>query len=151
MPANFAQFFGVSIFTGLMIWTLRIHPRLLRTADYFISLSIIVLLAISLFHLIVAVSIDITVIGEPLGEAGTRVIGNPMSEVQMVMLFAILMIFGVEYKTLPSFLGFIKPRRSLSVVSFSLVATSVVLGLSSMVYSDILLAEFSILYCLVPL
>jgi hypothetical protein len=51
------------------------------------------------------------------------------------------MIFGVEYKTLPSFLGFIKPRRKLSIVSFGLVATSVVLGLSSMVYSDILLVE----------
>jgi hypothetical protein len=141
LPANFAQFFGVSIFTGLMFWTLRIHPRLLRTADYFISLSIIVLLAISLFHLIVAVSTEVTVMGEPLREAGTRVIGNPMSEVQMLMLFASLMIFGVEYKTLPSFLGFIRPRRKLSVVSFGLVATSVVFGLSSMVYSDILLVE----------
>lgn len=141
LPANFAHFFGVSVFTGLMIWTLRIHPRLLRTADYFISLSIIVLLATSFFQLIVAVSIEVNVIGEPLREEGTRVIGNPMSEVQMLMLFAILMIFGVEYKTLPSFLGFIKPRRKLSVVSFGLVATSVVLGLSSMVYSDILLVE----------
>jgi hypothetical protein len=141
LPANFAHFFGVSVFTGLMVWTLRIHPRLLRTADYFISLSIIVLLATSFFHLIVAVSIEVNVIGGPLREEGTRVIGNPMSELQMLMLFAILMIFGVEYKTLPSFLGFIKPRRKLSIVSFGLVATSVVLGLSSMVYSDILLVE----------
>ncbi|HEX2169774.1 MAG TPA: hypothetical protein VHF65_05710 [Nitrososphaera sp.] len=138
---SFAKFFGVSIFTGIMIWTLRIHPRLLRTADYFIGLSVVVLLAISLFHLILAVSTEVTGIGEPLGEA-VRENGSLMSEVQMLMLFAILMIFGVEYKTLPSFLGFIKPRRKLSVVSFGLVVTSVILGLlSSMVYSNFFLAE----------
>ncbi len=53
LSASFAQYFGVSIFEGIMIWTLRIHPRLLRTADYFIGLSIAVLLVISLFDLIV--------------------------------------------------------------------------------------------------
>jgi len=82
----FAQFFGVSIFTGIMIWTLRIHPRLLRMADYFIGLSVVVLLAISLFHLILAVSAEVTGIREPLGEAG-RENGSLMSEVQMLMLF----------------------------------------------------------------
>jgi hypothetical protein len=46
LSANFAQFFGVSIFTGIMIWTLRFHPALLRTVDYFIGLSVIALLAI---------------------------------------------------------------------------------------------------------
>ncbi|MBD0361082.1 MAG: hypothetical protein ICV56_10275, partial [Nitrososphaeraceae archaeon] len=139
-PGYFAQFLGVSIFTGIMISTLRIHPRLLRTADYFIGLSVIVLLAISVFHLIFAVSTEGT--GEPLREAGRVGKGSLMSEVQMLMLFAILMILGVEYKTLPSFLGFIKPRRKLSVVSFGLVVTSVILGLlSSMFYSNLLLAE----------
>jgi len=124
-----------------MIWTLRIHPRLLRTADYFIGLSVVVLLAISLFHLIVAVSMEVKGIGGPLGETESGN-GNLMSEVQMLMMFAILMIFGVEYKTLPSFLGFIKPRRKLAIVSFILLVTSTILGLlSSMVYSDILLAE----------
>ena len=71
-----------------------------------------------------------------------------MSEVLMLMLFAILMIFGIEYKTLPSFLGFIKPRRKLSLVSFGLVITSAILGLlSSMVNDDIFLAEiFNIVF-----
>jgi len=125
-----------------MIWTLRTYPRLLRTADYFIGLSVAVLLAISLLNLIVALSAEVTEIGHPLEEGEGSVNGNLMSKVQMLMLFAILMIFGIEYKTLPSFLGFIKPRRKLSVVSCGLVTTSVILGLlSSMVNDDILLVE----------
>lgn len=147
LSANLAHFFGVSIFTGIMIWTLRTHPRLLRTADYFIGLSVAVLLAISFLNLIVALSAEVTEIGQPLEEGGSGN-GNLMSEVQMLMLFAILMIFGIEYKTLPSFLGFMKPRRKLSVVSFGLVITSVILGLlSSMVYDYIFLAEiFNIVF-----
>src|SRR3712207_3274482 len=134
--SNFAKFLGVSIFTGIMIWTLRIHPRLLRTSDYFIGLSVVVLLSVSLFHVIVAAG----EIAEPSGDIG-RGNGNIMSEVQMLMLFAVLMIFGVEYKTLPSFLGFIKPRRKLAMVSFGLGITSVILGISSMLSTDSILAE----------
>jgi hypothetical protein len=136
LPSNFAKFLGVSIFTGIMISTLRIHPRLLRTSDYFIGLSVVVLLSVSLFHVILAAA----EIAEPLGDIG-RGNGNIMSEVQMLMLFAVLMIFGVEYKTLPSFLGFIKPRRKLAMVSFGLGITSVILGISSMLSTDFLLAE----------
>jgi hypothetical protein len=148
LSANLAHFFGVSVFTGIMIWTLRTHPRLLRTADYFIGLSVAVLLAISLLNLIVALSAEVTEIGQPLEEGGGSGNGNLMSEVQMLMLFAIVMIFGIEYKTLPSFLGFIKPRRKLSLVSFGLVITSVIVGLlSSMVNDDIFLAEiFNIVF-----
>lgn len=141
LSANFAQFFGVSIFAGIMIWTLRIHPRLLRTADYFIGLSLAILLAISLFDLMAALSAEVTQVGESLEQAGGGN-GNLMSEVQMLMLFAIIMILGVEYKTLPSFLGFIKPKRKPSILSFGLIVASAILGLlSSKVYSDILLAE----------
>ena len=64
----------------------------------------------------------------------------------MFLLFAILMIFGVEYKTLPSVLGFIRPRKKLSVVSFWLALASIILGVSSMLNDDLLLAEsFNIL------
>jgi uncharacterized protein involved in response to NO len=93
------------------------------------ALSVIVLLAINLFQLIDRV----------VAEGGRN--GSPLSEVQMLLLFAILMIFGVQYKTLPSFLGFIKPRRKLSVVSFGLALASIILGLSSMLHHDMLLAE----------
>ncbi len=120
---TFARVVGVSIFAAITLWTLRIHPRLLRTADYFIALSIIMLLAINVIRL-----------------AGYYSTANPLSEVQVLLLFPVLMIFGVEYKTLPSFLGFIRPRKKLSSVSFGLAAASVVLGLSSALHSDPLLA-----------
>lgn len=42
---------------------------------------------------------------------------------------------------MPPFLGFIKPRKKLSVVSLGLALTSIILGLSSILHSDILLAE----------
>jgi hypothetical protein len=128
--ATLIELFGVSIFAAIIIWTLRIHPRLLRTADYFIALSVIVLFAINIFQIIEQV-------GAREGDS------SALNEVQMLLLFAILMIFGVEYKTLPSFLGFIKPRKKLSVVSLGLAIASIILGLSSMLYydDDMLLAE----------
>ena len=135
---SFAQFLGVSIFCSIMIWTLRIHPRLLRTADYFIGLSVLVLLAISLFDLIPGI-IDLIGGGRILQDERSEN-GNVLSEAQMLLLFAILMIFGIEYKTLPSFLGFIKPRKKMSIVSICLGIASVILGLSSMIHKEILLA-----------
>ncbi len=122
VPGAFARAAGVSIFAAITLWTLRIHPKLLRIADYFISLSVITLLAINGIHL-----------------AGYSA-GNPLSGVQLLLLFPVLMIFGVEYKTLPSFIGFIRPRKRLSAVSFGLAAISVVLGLSSALHGDPLLA-----------
>ncbi|MFL6524515.1 MAG: hypothetical protein ACJ70Q_00035 [Nitrososphaera sp.] len=134
--ASFMQIIGVSIFSGMVIWTLRVQPKLLRIADYFIGLSIVVLVVISLFHLIQGVMPIAEVAG-----AGQGANGNQLSQLQMLLLFAILMIFGVEYKTLPSFLGFIRPRKKLSNVSFGLGVTSVILGVSSTVNGHILLAE----------
>ena len=47
------------------------------------------------------------------------------------------MIYGIEYKTLPSFLGFIRPRRILGFASFGLVLVSIILGLISiMLYEE---------------
>ena len=127
----FAELLGISIFAGMMVWIIRIPPRLLRRADYFIACSVFTLVAVNLFQIVVQV------VGKN---------GNPLSEVQMFLLFAILMIFGVEYKTLPSVLGFIRPRKKLSAVSFWLALASIILGVSSMLNDDLLLAEsFNIL------
>ena len=127
----FAELLGISIFAGMMVWIIRIPPRLLRRADYFIACSVFTLVAVSLFQIVVQV------VGKN---------GNPLSEVQMFLLFAILMIFGVEYKTLPSVLGFIRPKKKLSAVSFWLALASIILGVSSMLNDDLLLAEsFNIL------
>jgi len=116
-----ARLFGVVIFASMTLWMLRIKPRLLRTADYFIALSIITLLAVNIFPL--------------LGNAS-----NQLNEVQVLLLFPVLMVFGIEYKTLPSFLGFIRPAKRLSLVSLVLAVTSVALGLLSMAYSNLVLA-----------
>jgi hypothetical protein len=127
--ASLAQVLGVSIFTAIMIKTLKIHPRLLRMADYFIALSISALLAIAILKL--AGQVVVT-------EGGNA---SSLTGAQMQLLFAILMIFGVEYKTLPSFLGFIRPRKKLSLISFGLAVSSIIFGLFSSLYDDFLLAE----------
>lgn len=126
LASVFAELLGISIFASLMIWTIRIHPRLMRGADYFIAYSVITLVYVTLFQIV---------------GLGVRGIGNPLSEFQMLLLFAILMIFGVEYKTLPSLLGFIKPRKKLPLVSFWLGLASIILGASSMLNDNLLLAE----------
>jgi len=117
------RFCGVAIFAAINLWMLRIQPRLLRMADYFISLSIITVLAIELLQL-----------WKGYHSA------NKLSEVQLYLLFPILMIFGIEYKTLPSFLGFIRPAKKLSVVSIGLAAISVVIGLLSIMDGSLILA-----------
>jgi hypothetical protein len=50
------------------------------------------------------------------------------------------MIFGIEYKTLPSFLGFIRPMKKLSLVSFGIAAMSVAVGVLSIIYSSFALS-----------
>lgn len=110
----FARVAGVSIFAGMVLWTLRIHPKLLRTADYFIALSVLTLLAANLMHLF-----------------GYAKAGGSLSEVQILLLFPVLMIFGVQYKTMPSFLGFIRPRKKLSAIAVGLATAAAILGLSS--------------------
>ncbi len=119
---RYAHFSGVAIFASIMIWMLRIRPRLLRMADCFIMLSIIILLAINAINLL---------------DVSAR---NQLSEVQLWLLFPILMIFGIEYKTLPSFLGFIRPVKKLSIISFGLTTLSVALGLLSSIYGSLAFA-----------
>lgn len=119
----FSRTMGVSVFAAMTLWTLRIHPKLLRMADYFIALAILMLLAINVIHLFGYVKSD-----------------SYLSEVQVRLLFAVFMILGIQYKTMPSFLGFIRPRRRLSLISFGLASASAVLGLSSALYGAPLLA-----------
>jgi hypothetical protein len=119
--AGFARIAGIAIFTGIAFWTLRIRPKLLGLADYFIGLSVATLLALGMIRLAVLTP------------------ANTLSEVQMLLLFPLLMIFGVEYKTMPSFLGFIRPRKTAGEISFVFAAVAVVLGISSMLYDQVLL------------
>jgi len=104
--ATILRLIGVSMFGGLMFYMLRIVPKLLKESDYFITISISLLIssqAISLFI--------------PQQES--------LIQKQMWLLFPILMIFAIEYKTLPSFLGFIRPKRKLV---FSAIILAVICG-----------------------
>ncbi len=59
------------------------------------------------------------------------------------------MIFGIEYKTLPSFLGFIRPRGTIGLFSFILISSCVIIGLLSILFDSelvMLQSSFNILF-----
>jgi hypothetical protein len=106
------RLFGVSLFTLKVIDTLRTTPRLLRIADYFIGFSSICLLITSILNLL-------------------PVKGNPLTNAEIQLLFPLLMILGIQYKTLPAFLGFIRPKKKLSILTFLLVLSAFLTGIIS--------------------
>lgn len=118
--ATILRLVGVSIFSGLMFYMLRMTPKLLRESDYFIAISISLLVAsqaVSLFDLQ----------------------QNSLIQKQMWLLFPILMIFAIEYKTLPSFVGFIRPQKKLVFSSVLLAIISGILGITSTIVSSMIL------------
>ena len=112
--SNLLRLTGITIFAIIVFLALRVRPKLLRLSDYFIALSIITLIIINIVQSI-----------------GYEYNTNSLTNIQLWLLFPILMIYGIEYKTLPSFLGFIRPRRILGFASFGLVLVSIVSGLIS--------------------
>ena len=104
--------FGILLFVGKIIDTLKIKPKLLRTADYFVGLSSICLLTLSVLSLL-------------------NLNDNTLTDIEFQLLFPVIMIFGIEYKTLPSFMGFIRPRKKLGVLSLLLLVATFVLGLAT--------------------
>jgi hypothetical protein len=71
-------------------------------------------------------------------------IAYPLSHIELWLLFPIIMIFGIEYKTLPSFLGFIRPRSIAGLSSFILISSCVITGLFSILFDAELLMLQSI-------
>ncbi len=104
--------FGILLFVGKIIDTLKIKPKLLRTADYFVGLSSICLLTLSVLSLL-------------------NLNDNTLTDIEFQLLFPVIMIFGIEYKTLPSFMGFIRPRKKLGMLSLLLLVATFVLGLAT--------------------
>ena len=132
--SNLLRLLGITIFAIIIFLALRVKPKLLRLSDYFIALSTITLIIINLV--------------QSVGYYGYNNNNNSLPNIQLWLLFPILMIYGIEYKTLPSFIGFIRPRRILGFVSFGLVSASVVLGLlSTLLYEESNL--FSIIFNIV--
>lgn len=102
-----------------MILTLRTSPKLLRLADYFIALSV--------FLFIILAFSDILSYNEIT------------QNIQLWIMFPIIMIFGIQYKTLPSFIGFIWPRKKGSVMSAVFSTLSLAFGIASSFYHDTIL------------
>jgi hypothetical protein len=116
---------GVIIFLVMVLLALRVRPKLLGLSDYFIALSVVNLVIVNLIELL-----------SLYGYAHT----NSLTHIQYWLLFPILMIYGIEYKTLPSFLGFIRPRKTLGIISLIVALISTVLGLASIIIPTDILA-----------
>ena len=127
LPDTF-RVLAVGIFCFIIIWILRVRPKLLRMADYFIGLSVVLFGTLTVLH-----SFNFNVI---------------TNNILLWLMFPILMIFGVEYKTLPSFIGFIWPRKLPSLISAALLTLSLCCGIASIFHHSILLStlfQFSFL------
>jgi hypothetical protein len=119
---------AVGIFCFIIISILTVRPKLLRMTDYFIGMSVVLFGTLTVLH-----SFNFNVI---------------TNNILLWLMFPILMIFGVEYKTLPSFIGFIWPRKLPSLISATLLTLSLCFGIASIFYNSILLStlfQFSFL------
>lgn len=115
--ATILRLVGVSIFGGLMLYMMKVVPKLLKESDYFITISIFLLVSSQVLSLF-------------------DVQSDMLVQKQMWLFFPILMIFAIQYKTLPSFLGFIRPKRKLVSASLALAVVSGALAMASMVIPD---------------
>ncbi len=109
---------GVIIFLVIVFWTLRVRPKLLGLSDYFIALCLVTLITVNVIDL-----------------SGYEYI-NSLTHIQLWLLFPVLMIFGIEYKTLPSFLGFIRPRKALTIASLVCISICMISGFVSVIFRD---------------
>ena len=99
--------------TVILLWTLKIRPKLLGLSDYFIFLCLVALMTVNV--------IDVLGYG--------YFFTNTLIHIQLWLLFPALMIFGIEYKTLPSILRFIRPRKTSAIFSLVCISICMVSGL----------------------
>ena len=131
----------VLIFVTIIFLMLKIKPKRLRLSDYFIALSVTTLLSMNIIELSEMSSITYSK-GDTTMPRIT--VADPLTYIELWLLFPIIMIFGIEYKTLPSFLGFIRPRNIVGLSSFILILSCVIIGLLSIVL--ILRSVFNIIF-----
>jgi hypothetical protein len=118
IPSSILRLSAVLIFVIVMLLTLRVKPKLLRMSDYFVTLSSVTLISASAIQL-----------------AGYD-FNHSLASIELWLLFPIFMIYGIEYKTLPSFLGFIRPKKLCSIASICLSSASLALGIAAVIYID---------------
>jgi hypothetical protein len=114
--ANVLRVIGVGVFCIMIVLVLRIRPKLLKMADYFIGLSIILFTTLTVLQ---SLNYNLT-----------------SQNILLWLMFPIMMIFGVEYKTLPSFIGFIWPRKRWAIISAILLTLSIAFGLASSLHFE---------------
>ena len=119
--ATFCRLAGVCIFSLMIVLTLRTSPKLLRLADYFIALSVFLFVTLAFSDILNYDEIT--------------------QNIQLWIMFPIIMIFGIQYKTLPSFIGFIWPRKIGSIMSAAFLTLSLGLGVTSSFYHNTMLVE----------
>ena len=119
---------GVIIFLIIVFWTLRVRPKLLGLSDYFIALCLVSLITVNV--------IDLSGYRHP----------NSLTHIQYWLLFPVLMIFGIEYKTLPSFLGFIRPRKASAIASLVSICICMISGFVSVIFTDMTLLLVTIIF-----
>jgi hypothetical protein len=127
--ADAFRLIAVGIFCFTLILILRVRPKLLRMADYFILISVMLFGTLTVLH-----SFNISAV---------------TNNILLWLMFPILMIFGVEYKTLPSFIGFIWPRKLPSLISATLLTLSLCFGIASIFHNSIIFStifQFSFLF-----
>ncbi len=120
---------GIAIFAILILYTLRITPKLLQKADYFFGMAVIMFVFVNLIH---------------------ELFGNfdqSLNYIHLWLLFPVLMIFGVYYKTVPAFVGFTRPRKIPGDISICLGAcTCVVTSASIFISHEFLDVLFEVLF-----
>jgi len=122
--SNILRLFGIILFSLYILNTLKVRPRLLPHSDYYIALGVISLLIINiikLFHTNLS-----------------------LNYIQFILIFPLLMILGVEYKTLPSFIGYINPKMNYTKISIILASLSILIG-SLSIFINLLGIFFAIL------
>jgi hypothetical protein len=119
---------GVIIFLMIAFWTLRVRPKLLGLSDYFIALCLVSLMTVNVIEL-----------------SGYRH-PNSLTHIQYWLLFPVLMIFGIEYKTLPSFLGFIRPRKASAIASLVSICICMISGFVSVIFTGMTLLLVTIIF-----
>lgn len=124
---------GLVIFAVLILSTLRVKPKLLRLSDYFIVLAVATLLSVNVVDLIRP---STSVFSPENGSVNRNSTADSLTSLELWLLFPVLTIYGIEYKTLPSFLGFIRPNKTLGIASLTLAFSSVALGVVSLYIPD---------------
>jgi len=104
---------GAIVFSTVIFSLLRVPPRVGRLADYYFAASTCILIVFNVVQL-----------------AGLQL--EPLSMVYLWLLFPILTVFGIQYKTMPIFLGYVAPKKVFDKAAFIASLTSIMLFLSSL-------------------